>query len=76
MVLGVGLSFIAIPALRPWSTSIPSVIFYFMTGALAMRLLGLMVDGIVPKQWLWVGVEAAIMAAASFWLWRSSLPSS
>lgn len=35
MVLGLGLMFVGIPALRPWSTSIPLVIFYFMTGALA-----------------------------------------
>jgi len=50
MLLGIGLSFIAVTALRPWSTSIPSAIFYFMAGALAARLLGLLVDGTVPKQ--------------------------
>ena len=72
MVLGVGLAFIAITALRPWSTSIPTAIFYFMTGALAARLLGLLVDGIVPKQWLWVAVEAGVMTLAALWLWRSS----
>lgn len=72
MVLGVGLGFIAVTALRPWSTSIPLVIFYFMTGALAMRLLGLILDGTVPKQWLLVAVEAVVMAVAAFWLWRSS----
>lgn len=71
MVLGVGLGFIAVTALRPWSTSIPTVIFYFMTGALAARLLGLLVDGTDPKQWLWVAVEAIVMALAAFWLWRS-----
>ena len=43
-----------------------------MTGALAARLLGLLVDGTVPKQWLWVAVEAAVMALAALWLWRSS----
>jgi len=74
MVLGVGLAFIAVPALRPWSTSVPSAIFYFMTGALAARLLGLVVDGTVPKQWLLVGVEAVVMAVAAFWLWRNSAP--
>ena len=72
MVLGVGLIFIAVTALRPWSTSIPSAIFYFMTGALAARLLGLLVDGTVPKQWLLVAVEAVAMALAAIWLWRSS----
>lgn len=57
MLLGVALSFIAIPALRPWSVSIPSIVFYFMTGALAARLFGMVVDGIAPKQWLLVAVE-------------------
>ncbi len=74
MVLGVGLVFIAVTALRPWSTSIPSAIFYFMVGALAARILGLLVDGTVPKQWLWVAVEALVMALAALWLWRSSGP--
>ena len=72
MLLGVGLCFLAITALRPWSTSIPTAIFYFMAGALAARLLGLLVDGTVPKQWLLVAVEAVAMAVAAFWLWRSS----
>ena len=72
MVLGLGMMFIGITALRPWSTSIPLVIFYFMTGALAARLLGLMVDGMVPKQWLLIAVEAGAMTLAALWLWRSS----
>ena len=70
MVLGVGLIFIAVTALRPWSISILTAIFYFMAGALAARLLGLLVDGVVPKQWLWVAVEAVVMALAALWLWR------
>ena len=72
MVLGVGLAFIAVTALRPWSVSIPSAIFYFMTGALAARLVGIIVDGVVPKQWALVAVEAVFMARAALWLWRSS----
>lgn len=71
MVLGVGLTFIAVTAFRPWSASIPTALFYFMTGALAARLLGLLVDGTVAKQWLWVAVEAVAMALAALWLWRS-----
>lgn len=72
MVLGVGLAFIAVTALRPWSVSIPSAVFYFMTGALAARLVGIIVDGVVPKQWALVAVEAVFMALAALWLWRSS----
>ena len=71
MVLGLGLMFIGIPTLRPWSTSIPLVIFYFMLGALAARILGLIVDGTVPKQWLLVAVEAGVMTLVALWLWRS-----
>lgn len=71
MVLGLGLMFVGIPALRPWSVSIPLVIFYFMTGALAARILGLLVDGMVPKQWLLVAVEAGVMTLVALWLWRS-----
>ena len=71
MLLGVGLTLIAVNALRPWSTSIPSAILYFMAGALAARLLGLIVDGTVAKQWLWVAVEAVVMALAALWLWRA-----
>lgn len=72
MLLGVGLCFIAITGLRPWSTSIPLAILYLMAGALAARLLGLIVDGSVPKQWLLVAIETAVMALAAFWLWHSS----
>ena len=70
MVLGLGLCVFAIPALRPWSVSVPTALFYLMAGALAARMLGLLVDGAVPKQWLLVAVEAAVMAAAAAWLWR------
>lgn len=70
MVLGLGLMCVGITALRPWSTSIPLVIFYFMTGALAARIFGLIVDGMVQKQWLLVAVEVIAMAAAALWLWR------
>jgi len=72
MVLGVGLAFLGVTALRPWSTSIPAAIFYWVAGALAARLIGLVVNGTVPKQWLLVAAEAVIMAVAALWLWRVS----
>ena len=70
MVLGVGLCFLAMNGLSPWSTSFPTAIFLLMTGALAARLLGLFVDGAVPKQWLLVAVEAGVMTVAAIWLWH------
>ena len=76
MVLGAGLCVLAIPALRPWSVSLPTALVYLMAGALAARLLGLLADGAVPRQWLLVAVEAAVMTAAALWLWRSGGPAS
>ena len=70
MVLGVGLCLLAVPALRPWSASVPMALFYFMVGALAARLFGLVVDGAVPRQWLLAAVEAGVMTLAALWLWR------
>jgi len=72
MILSVGLMFIAITSLRPWSTSIPLAVFCFMLGALLARVLGLVVDGVTAKQWLLVAVETAFMTGAALWLWRSS----
>lgn len=76
MIIGVGLAFIGVTSLRPWSTSIPTIIFYFMTGALAARLIGMLVDGVVPKQWLLVAIEVIVMALAALWLWRNGVAAS
>ena len=72
MVLGIGLALIARTELRPWSITIASVLFYFMLGALVARVLGLIVEGIVPRQWLLVAVETGVMTLAALWLWRAT----
>jgi len=71
MVLGLGLIFIARTALRPWSVTIASVLFYFMLGALLARILGLIIEGITPRQWMLVAIETGVMTLAAVWLWRS-----
>lgn len=72
MVLGIGLILIARTELRPWSITIASALFYFMLGALLARILGLIIEGIDPRQWSLVAIETAVMTAAAVWLWRSS----
>ncbi|MEM6931205.1 MAG: hypothetical protein AAF602_30015 [Myxococcota bacterium] len=69
MVLGVGMILIGVTTLRPWSTSIPTAILLFVTGALAMRILGIVIDGGVPKQWMWVALEVLVIVVAGAWLW-------
>lgn len=70
MLLGFGLGFALIPSLKPWNRSIPLVIFYFMTGALIARLIGIGIDGSVDRQWVLVGVEIIFMILAAFWLYK------
>lgn len=74
MLLGVGLGFAVITSLRPWATSVPMAIFYFVVGALTARILGLMLDGAIPKQWLLVAVEGVILTVVALWLWRYGQP--
>ncbi len=72
MLLGIGLAFIARTELRPWSVTIASVLLYFLLGALLARILGLIVEGTDPRQWMYVAAEAGLMTLAALWLWRSS----
>ena len=72
MVLGLGLLFIARTELRPWSVSIASLLFYVVLGALVARILGILIDGAVPRQWMLVAVEGVILTAAALWLWRAT----
>ena len=72
MVLGVGLVLIARPALRPWSVTIASVVFYVLLGALLARVLGLVIEGTSSRQWMYVAVECVLMVPPALWLWRSS----
>ena len=72
MVLGIGLALIARTELRPWSVTIASVIFYFILGALLARVLGLIIEGIVARQWMLMAVETGLMTLAALWLWRAS----
>lgn len=72
MVAGVGLVLIARTALRPWSDTIASVLFYVLLGALVARVLGLIVEGTDSRQWLYVALEGGLIILPALWLWRSS----
>jgi len=71
MVAGVGLAFIARTELRPWGDTIAYGVFYLLLGALLSRLLGILLEGSIPRQWMLVAAEAALMALPAVWLWRS-----
>lgn len=71
MVAGVGLAFVARITLRPWGDTLAQGIFYVLLGALLARLVGIVLEGSIPRQWMLVAVEAGLMVLPAVWLWRS-----
>jgi len=70
LAVGVGAFLIARTKLRPWSVTVATLVFWGTAGFLFARLVGLALDGTDSRrQWLWVGVEVAILLAAAAFLW-------
>lgn len=44
-------------------------VLWLCLGLLVARFYGIVVDGVHPRQWMWVVVEAAIVAVAGAGLW-------
>lgn len=44
-------------------------VLWLCMGLLMARFYGIVVDGVHPRQWMWVAVEAAIVAVAAAGLW-------
>jgi len=69
---GLGALLVARTTLRPWVVSFASFVFWVTAGLLVARCVGLVLDGAQDqRQWMWVGVEAAIALAAGVYLRRS-----
>jgi len=70
-LIGVGAFLVARSGLGPWRTTLLSFVFWIAGGYLLARFVGLALDGVGSgRQWMWVGVEVAIMVVAGFFLWR------
>ncbi len=70
-VAGLGALLIARTALRPWAVTIASFVLWVMAGLLVARTIGLALDGADSgRQWMWWGVEAALLAVAALYLRR------
>ena len=66
-LIGLGVLFMFRHQLRPWLLTITATGAALTFGLLAARLIGIAMDGSVPKQWLWVAVEAVILAGLVLW---------
>jgi peptidoglycan/LPS O-acetylase OafA/YrhL len=68
---GVGALLVARTKLRPWRVTFAAVVCWVTSGILAARLIGLVLDGADSgRQWMWVGVEAVLIALAGAYLVR------
>lgn len=67
VLIGLGVLLILHHQMRPWLLTLAATGAALTFGLLAARLIGIALDGSVPKQWLWVAVEAAILAGLVFW---------
>lgn len=53
--------------LQPWLFTFVAASTAITFGLLVARLIGIALDGSVPKQWLWVVVEGVILVALIWW---------
>ena len=53
--------------LQPWIVTFVATSIAITFGLLAARLIGIMLDGSVPKQWFWVIVEAIALGGLAWW---------
>ena len=53
--------------LRPWVPTLAATLSSLVFGMLVARLIGILLDGSVAKQWLLLGVEAAVLTPFVWW---------
>lgn len=56
--------------LLPWLPTIPATCSALLFGLLVARLIGIMLDGSVTKQWINVGIEVVILVPLIWWYLR------
>ena len=70
LIVGFGVLFLFHHQLRPWLQTLAATLSALVVGLLVARLLGIILDGSVAKQWLYVGIELVILAPLLWWYLR------
>ncbi|MGL6258678.1 DUF4345 family protein [Vibrio sp. WXL210] len=67
LIIGLGTLLLFHHELTPWLTTLAATGASMMFGLLVARLIGIMLDGSLIKQWLYVGIELALLAPLLWW---------
>lgn len=67
LIIGLGTLLLFHHELTPWLPTLAATGASMMFGLLVARLIGIMLDGSLIKQWLYVGIELALLAPLLWW---------
>lgn len=67
LLIGVGMLLQFHHQLLPWQPTVSATLASLLVGLLIARLIGIMLDGSVAKQWLNVGIEIVLLAPLIWW---------
>lgn len=61
LIIGVGIALLWRHQWRPWQATLTATLASLVSGLLIARFVGIILDGSVARQWLYVGVEGVIL---------------
>ena len=73
LLIGIGTLLLFRHQVQPWLQTLAATSTALIFGVLVARLLGILLDGSVAKQWAWVAVEAVILVMLVWWYRKISV---
>ncbi|MGQ7844565.1 DUF4345 family protein [Granulosicoccus sp. 3-233] len=70
LIIGFGTLLLFHHDLQPWMATIAATASALLFGLLVARLIGIMLDGSVLKQWINVGIELVMLVPLVWWYLR------
>lgn len=70
LIIGFGSLLLFHHQLQPWIPTLTATLSSLLFGLLVARLIGIVLDGSVAKQWLNVGIEVIILVPLVWWYLR------
>lgn len=67
LFIGFGVLLLFHHELQPWKTTIAATCSSLLFGLLIARIIGILLEGSVTKQWLYVGLEIVMLIPLVWW---------